>query len=272
MAPVDSARAVFSASPRSVRSVSMAFPFSSRTIGVLVDSLSQGYSHADLGTACLRAEADRWDPGDGVSKQVRAQRLFAAMRAEGGKGGEKAALALAESVARAGSPGWGEPARWWQETIDALAADGWEYDANGDRLVASVPGVEIAEETSLLEAGLIELGWRTAAGHYREALESCASGRWAASNSQLRSFLEELLPKVAGELTGGEPRNPVAALQAAAKANELVEGEFDFARGLWAMCQPRGSHPGLSDEEEARFRLIVATAYCRFLLARLHDV
>jgi hypothetical protein len=39
--------------------------------------------------------------------------------------------------------------------------------------------------------------------------------------------------------------------------------------GLWGAVPTPGSHPGLSDEQEERFRLITVTDCCRFLLARL---
>jgi hypothetical protein len=61
----------------------------------------------------------------------------------------------------------------------------------------------------------------------------------------------------------------MAALQDLRDAGKLLEGEFDFARGLWKVCNSRGSHAGLSDSDEARFRFLAVTAYGRFLLDRL---
>jgi hypothetical protein len=51
----------------------------------------------------------------------------------------------------------------------------------------------------------------------------------------------------------------------------LLDGEYDFARGLWEMCNARGSHAGRSDAEEARFRFLALSAYARFLLSRLEE-
>lgn len=39
-------------------------------------------------------------------------------------------------------------------------------------------------------------------------------------------------------------------------------------RSLWRMCHTNGPHPGLSDADEARFRMQVVTATSRFLLKR----
>jgi hypothetical protein len=36
-------------------------------------------------------------------------------------------------------------------------------------------------------------------------------------------------------------------------------------RGLWQLSHTRGSHPGRSDADEARFRMQVITAAARFL-------
>jgi hypothetical protein len=108
-----------------------------------------------------------------------------------------------------------------------------------------------------------------AAGHYRQALEGYATGRWASANGQLRNLVEALLPLAAELVSGNKPTTAQAALDALRSAKMLVKGEYGLAKGLWEVCQPRGAHPGLSDAEEARFRLLSVTAYVRFLLIRL---
>ena len=45
--------------------------------------------------------------------------------------------------------------------------------------------------------------------------------------------------------------------------------EFDGGRmlhGIWETLHPSGSHPGLSDADEARFRMQLCTGLARFLL------
>jgi hypothetical protein len=37
-------------------------------------------------------------------------------------------------------------------------------------------------------------------------------------------------------------------------------------KGIWAMTHTRGPHPGRSDADEARFRMLTITAIARFLL------
>jgi hypothetical protein len=171
---------------------------------------------------------------------------------------------------REGSPGWmTPPTNFWEEARKALEADGWEYDVDEDRLVSAVPGVIVAEETSHLEQALTELGWTDAAGHYRQALEAFSRAEWAGANAQLRSLLEDLLPRIAEKVAGNRPQEPRAAIDQLRSRGWLVEGEYNLLRGCWELAQHRGSHPGLSDQDDARFRLILVASHCRFLVARL---
>jgi hypothetical protein len=251
--------------------VVMAFPFRSRTLGMLTRTIDMAYSNTRIGTLLLDAEADRWDPPNPRNKQDRLQRLFRAMREDGGEDAEAAALETARLLMSSGasSKRRGRPMVWWDEALDTLATDGWEYDIEGDRLVPTVPGVRVAEETSFLEADLIDRNWKTTAGHYRQALDAFSRGDWAATNSMLRSLLEDLLPAAAALVSGKRPKQPRASIDVLRSNGVLVEGEFDLLKGLWEMSQHRGPHAGLSDADEARFRLVTVTAHCRFLLVRL---
>lgn len=249
----------------------MAFPFRSRTVGMLVRTIDMAYTNTGIGTLLLEAEADRWDPPKPANKQDRLQRLFRAMRDDGSDEAETAVLGIARQLLSAGAERArsGRPMIWWDEAVDTLAADGWEYDLDGDRLVSTVPGVRVAQETSGFEDELTRRGWTDAAGHYRQALEAFSRAEWAGSNAQLRSVLEDVLPGAAEAATGTRPEQPRAAIDILRNKWSLAEGEYDLLRGLWSLSQHRGSHPGLSDGEEARCRLMLVTSECRFLLARL---
>jgi len=238
---------------------------------MLVRTIDQAYSNTGIGTLLLDAEADQWEPPKPANKQDRLQLVFRAMREDGSDEAETAALEIARRLLSAGAErarSW-RPMVWWDEAVDTLAADGWEYDIEADRVVSTVPGVPVAEETSRLEEELTRRGWTDAAGHYRQALEAFSRAEWAGSNAQLRSVLEDVLPGAAAAVTGGRPQQPRAAIDILKQRWSLAEGEYELLRGLWDLSQHRGSHPGLSDEEEARFRLMFVTSECRFLLARL---
>ncbi|MCZ7537873.1 MAG: hypothetical protein M5T61_19390 [Acidimicrobiia bacterium] len=171
----------------------MSFPFSSRTLGYLVDAISSGYSATGMDTLFLKAEVDGWSRVSG-SKAAVVHDLLRNLRDDGGRTACEGAFELARLVLAHGKGGaWDEPARWWTPLRDAVAADGWEFDENSDSFVPLVPGAPMAHETSWIEDELRRRGWTTAAGHYRQAVDNFADGNWAAANSQLRSFCEELL-------------------------------------------------------------------------------
>lgn len=212
--------------------------------------------------------ADDWP-----NKQERVQRLLASMKDDGSPDTEQAVLNLATLVLAHGAPRmtWqGEHAAgWFQELRVAVAADGWEYDIEAQRLVPTVPGVNASAHADAVERALVSRRWTVAAGHYRQALDTFAQGRWASANAQLRSTLEETLPLAAQVVGGTRPTEVQAALDILKAKNQLADGEYGFAKGLWTLCQSAGPHPGLSGEEESRFRVVSVTTYLRFLLDRL---
>jgi hypothetical protein len=253
----------------------MSFPFSPQTVGALITALAEGNSHSQLGTLFMSLGVDQWDQdGERINKEKRVQGVLKGLREADDETSAKAALELARRAAVSGAGGdglWGSsPSPWWQPLIDALGADGLEFDRERGLLVPTVAEISIAEERSLLEMALEEREWADAATHYRQCAEGVGSRNWESANGQGRSFLEDLIPRIARELGGDKaPKDPRAALQFLRDKGLLLEGEFDFARGLWEMCNSRGSHPGRSDAEEAHFRFVVISAYARFLLSRL---
>jgi|SRR5450759_3436862 len=245
----------------------MTFPFRSKTLAVLIQAIEAGYSHAQIGTLLMEAEADQWEAADPPNKQKRLQLLFNNMRNDDGEEAASAALELARLVLRDGSANG--RSSWYVGVKDAVASDGWEFDEGHDTLVPTVPGVEVAQETSFLEDDMSNRGWGTAAGHYRQALDAFADGKWASTNGQLRSMFEDLVPSIAEAVSGKRPKEIQGCLDQLRKYGVLIDGEHGFVKGLWDMCQSRGPHAGLSDEAEARFRLMTVTSYSRFLIERL---
>jgi hypothetical protein len=249
------------------------FPFSSRTLGVLIEAIVSSNTGTTMQTLWLLAEVDEWEP-TGSNKEARAQDLLHKLRYSRNPDAYQGALELARLVLVKGKPsdrGWtpSPPPGWWGELRDAVAADGWEFDPASDRLVPTVPGTVVADEVSWIEAELRRRGWTTAAEHYRQAVDSFASGNWAAANSQLRTFYESVTTTAGGTDTSSKPGQVQAAVGNLDAAGLLIAEEADFAKKLWKMLHPGGSHPGLSDEDESRFRLLALTGYVRFLLSRL---
>jgi hypothetical protein len=253
----------------------MDFPLSPPSIGALIKALAEGNTHTELGTLFMSLGIAQWDQeGDGINKERRVQGVLKGLQATQSDAASKAAMKLARHALVEGAGGSGlwdsPPAPWWQPLIDALAADGFDFYQERGELVPAVAGLSVSEERSVLEENLRARGWGDAAAHYRQCADGVSARNWESANGQGRSFLEDLIPRVASEMSGKKaPGEPQAALQFLQDKRLLPEGEFNFARGLWEMCNSRGSHAGRSDEEEARFRFLAISAYGRFLLSRL---
>jgi hypothetical protein len=161
------------------------------------------------------------------------------MREDEGQDAAAAAMELVRLVLRGGSQGRSEPTIWYAEVHAAVAADGWEYDRNNERLLSTVPGVSVADETTFVEDTLTGRGWPVAAEHYRQALDAFGTRNWESANAQLRSTLEDLLRSTVELFSGDRPDDAQACLDVLRKHKVLLDGEFGFAKGLWALCQPR---------------------------------
>ena len=248
------------------------FPLSSKTVGFLIDAIVGGHSDASMGTLFLKAEVDRWEPERYNNKEQRAQRLLRAMREDGSTAAAvDGALELARlCLVRGRAEGfYDDPSPWWLPLKTAVAADGWEFDETTDSFVTAVPGAQMSAEVTWIGSELRRRGWTVSVGHYEQAIDNFALGNWAAANGQLRSFFESLI-RTAGGTTGSTGSGQVqAAFDALDSAQQLISDEADFGKKLWKMLHPAGSHPGLSDEDESRFRLLALTGYARFLLSRL---
>ena len=152
--------------------------------------------------------------------------------------------------------------------IAALRIDGFERD--GERLVPTTPApAALGPELSALEQQLEDLAWNVAKSHYEQAHQSYVDGRWEASNGQLRSFLENLIMQLGAHTTGSNRDNAPAALQDLRNSGGIDDSEYHTIRSFWNDIQDNGPHQGLSEEQEALFRLHVGTAVARYLLHKL---
>ncbi len=149
----------------------------------------------------------------------------------------------------------------------SLELDGYAFD--GDRLVPAVPGpVALEQEISVLEARLRDLGLKVALRHYQQAVENFVKNNFEAANSQVRSFLENLFVSLCQRRTGRSFTDASAALQHLKNKSWLDDGEWNHIRHFWADIQDNGPHQGLSNSDEALFRLQVATAVAQYLLGK----
>lgn len=250
------------------------FALSSRSIGVLAEAIAAAKSATEMDTLFLKADVDGWEPEHATNKLDRAVKLLKNLRLNNSKEANAGALELAclmLAVGKADPSSWSRrtPTPWWTPLRDAIAADGWEFDEGDDRLVPTVPAVRVTEEVTWIEADLTRRGWTAAAGHYRQAIEAFASANWASANSQLRAFFEALVRNAGGIPSGAGTGHVQRAFDALQAAGNLVSGEQQFGKDLWNLLHANGPHPGLSDQDESRFRLLALTGYARYLLSRV---
>jgi len=155
-----------------------------------------------------------------------------------------------------------------QGLLASLDVDGFAVD-NGRLLATTGGAATLAPEISGLEADLEARGFRAALNNYRQAIDNLSLGNFEAANGQLRSFAEDVLINVCRASTDRRVADGGAALLHLRSQNRLDASEFSMCKGFWDASHTNGPHPGVSNPEEALFRLQVATAIGRYLIKKL---
>jgi len=144
-----------------------------------------------------------------------------------------------------------------------LLKDGFRLE-DGELIRTFETEIDFSKNETLLERLLNKHNLDVAKGHYKQANNAFNRGDWAACNSQLRSYVEELLNKIAEKITGNTFATSHDAKIALSKCNppifykplnEWLDDGKGFFETFWRRLHPAGSHPGLSDEDDSIFRL-----------------
>jgi hypothetical protein len=193
------------------------FPFGPQTVGALVRALADGKSHSELTTLFMSLGLERWDrQGERINKETRVQGVIEGMRKADGETEARAAVELARTMVAAG----GGRTIWWNPLVDALAADGLDWDEEEEKLIPAVPSLSVPEERSWIGRRLTARGWEDSAAHYRQCADGVAARNWESANGQGRSLLEDLIPRAAGELGGPKaPGSPARRCSSCATRN-----------------------------------------------------
>lgn len=157
-----------------------------------------------------------------------------------------------------------------ERLVHALKADGFEW-REGSLVPTTPEPAALGVELSALEQDLQDLGLNVATTHYRQAHESFVAGNWEAANGQIRSFMENLLIELGRRQTSNERDNAATALQDLRNEGFFDDAEWQMLKGFWQSIQDNGPHHGLSDEQEALFRLHVATSVARYAIHKLRS-
>lgn len=239
---------------------------SRRTLVALSRVVAEVNTHTDIDTLPyeMHLEAD----ATGSNKQSRCLALVRAVerRCELAKSDREMADPIQNALAQA------NPWQSEQPAVAGLVASLQSYglEFRDGRLLPTTPGpATLAPEVSGLEADLTAAQLGVAATHYRQANDNLTQGNFEAANGQVRSFLENLLISVCRLVAGRTFNDASAALQHLRQSTFLDASEFNTTRGFWDASHTNGPHHGLSNQDEALFRLHVATAIGRYLLRKL---
>ncbi|RAK47822.1 hypothetical protein BHX94_12125 (plasmid) [Macrococcoides bohemicum] len=144
-----------------------------------------------------------------------------------------------------------------------LLKDGFVFEDN--KLIRIFDqNLESNHNETLIETLLTKHKLEIAKGHYIQASNAFNRGDWAACNAQLRTYVEELLNKIAENITGKSFSESHEAKIALSKTqppifykelNEWLDNGQGYFETFWKRLHTHGSHPGLSNEEDSIFRL-----------------
>ena len=172
--------------------------------------------------------------------------------------------------------------------VESASANAWDRDTPKTEpkllrmLPRDVPGLDFREAESEIVTLLDRNGFSVAKGHLNQAMSAFQRGEWASANGALRNFYESYLNEIAGSLgyTGGgdskAKRDFLGTLQPPFLLADYNEWNSNnqkpqYVQGLMSRMHPHGGHPGLSEEEDAAFRLQVSLVTARLFLRRFDD-
>lgn len=147
-------------------------------------------------------------------------------------------------------------------------------------LPSDVPGLDFREAENEVTKLLRRHGFTVAEGHLKSAMSSFGRGEWTSANGEMRKFLESYLNEMAeslgyaGDGDGKSKRdflgNGASPPFLLAEYNEWSSNnnKAQYVQGLMSRMHPHGGHPGLSEEEDATFRMQINLVTARLFLRR----
>jgi hypothetical protein len=146
-------------------------------------------------------------------------------------------------------------------------------------LPADIPGLDFREAEDEVTTLLVQSGFTVAKGHMERAVSAFQRGEWSSANGELRNFYESYLNEIAVHLgcnsqqDSKAKRDFLGRLQPPFLLTEYNEWNENnqkpqYVQGLMSRMHPHGGHPGLSEEEDATFRLQITLVTARLFLRR----
>ena len=215
-----------------------------------------------------------------------------------------ASLSRALVEAAIGAPEHKRAGQSWKKLLAGLRLDGFELveteseiESNAlwqsertekslklvRMLPSNVPELDFREAEDEISRLMDQHGFIVAKGHLQRAISAFNRGEWSSANGELRNFFESYLNEVADRLgyagnadskakrdflgSGLEPPFLIADYNEWHANNQKPQ----YIQGLMSRMHPHGGHPGLSEEEDATFRLQVTLITARLLLRRFDE-
>jgi hypothetical protein len=146
-------------------------------------------------------------------------------------------------------------------------------------LPADIPGLDFREAENEVTTLLVQSGFTVAKGHLERAVSAFQRGEWSSANGELRNFYESYLNEIAAHLGCDSQQDSKAKRDFLGRRqppfllteyNEWNENNQkpQYVQGLMSRMHPHGGHPGLSEEEDATFRLQITLVTARLFLRR----
>lgn len=189
----------------------------------------------------------------------------------------------------------------WKRLVAGLRFDGFEvmeteisvisrfsWDGEATKKVLTlvrmlpkdIPGLDFREAESEVVILLDRSGFTVARGHLKQAVSAFQRGEWSSANGELRNFYESYLNEIAVGLgyVGGDDSKAKRDFLGASVQPPFLLADYNewnannqkpqYIQGLMSRMHPHGGHPGLSEEEDATFRLQITLITARLFLRR----
>ncbi|NQT56300.1 MAG: hypothetical protein HQ551_08745 [Desulfobacteraceae bacterium] len=238
--------------------------FSRRTLASLARVISEYNTHSDLDA--LAYEFGKEDSAVGSTKVARCVSFIKALESEcEDERDDHKIVDVIEKTLSLLNQWHFENSGMVSGLLASLQVDGFHFSDGVIRPTTPEPA-SLDPILSQLEKDLLSLELKIASRHYSQACENLVSGNFEATNGQIRSFLENLFITLCEKGSGKKMNDAGSALQHLRQISKIDASEWNTFRGFWDSCQSNGPHHGLSSNEEAIYRLHVATAIARYLL------
>lgn len=191
----------------------------------------------------------------------------------------------------------------WKKFVAGLRSDGFEvsfkdievpstsiFGSTETKKVAAlrrmlpdnITGMDFRKAEDEVVMLLGESGFHVARVHLNQAISAFQRGEWSSANGELRNFYESYLNEIAvglgchGAADSKTKRDYLGQLRPPFLLADYNEWNANnqkpqFVQGLMSRLHPHGGHPGLSEEEDATFRLQISLVTARLFLRRYNQ-